>query len=78
MAQININMTPSFAKDLKRYMKNKGMNNKSEAIRTAIHEAAERAEASLKGDDYRSWLGLALKVPPASKPRFQSEDDLWS
>jgi hypothetical protein len=37
----------------------------------------ERAGAG--GDyDFRAWLGLGLKAPLRRKPRFQSEDDLWS
>ena len=26
--------------------------------------------------DYQSWIGLGLKAPLASKPRFKNEDDL--
>jgi hypothetical protein len=28
--------------------------------------------------DYHSWLGLGLKATLNPKPRFRSEDDLWS
>ena len=77
MGQLNINMTQDFEKDLQQYMKAKGILQKSEAVRQALHEAMERQQAEAKKTDFRSWRGLALKVPPNAKPRFKNEDELW-
>jgi hypothetical protein len=77
MKQLNLNVTPEFDRDLRRFMKQKGIARKSDAIRQALHEAVTRATAS-GSCDYRSWLGLGLKAPLNPKPRFRSEDDLWS
>lgn len=77
MRQININVTPEFEKDLQRLMKLRKYRTQSEAIRTAVHEAAKPA-ARTKPGSLRQLLGAALKAPMNPKPRFQSEDDLWS
>jgi hypothetical protein len=77
MKQLNLNVTPDFDRDLRRFMKQKGITRKSDAIRLALHEAATRASAS-GSCDFRPWLGLGLKAPLNPKPRFRSEDDLWS
>ncbi len=76
MRQLNLNVTPEFERDLRRFMKQKGIDNKSDAIRRAVHDAASRS-APAQGCDYRSWLGLCLRRPLNPKPRFKSEDDLW-
>jgi uncharacterized membrane protein len=77
MKQLNLNVTPELDRDLRRFMKQKGITRKSDAIRQALHEAVTRAAAS-GSCDYRSWLGLGLKAPLNPKPRFRSQDDLWS
>lgn len=72
-----MNVTAEFERDLRRFMKQRSIARKSDAIRQALHEAVERVGSG--GDyDFRSWLGLGLKAPLRRKPRFQSEDDLWS
>jgi len=77
MGQLNLNVTPEFERDLRRFMREKGIAKKSDAIRQALREAVAKADAHFQSD-YRSWLGLGLKAPLNPKPRFQSEDDLWS
>ena len=72
-----MNVTPDFERDLRQFMKQRGIAHKSDAIRQALREAVARS-ASSDDYDYRSWLGLGLKAPLRRKPRFQSEDDLWS
>jgi hypothetical protein len=57
-------------------MKRKRATRKYDGIHKALGEAA-RAKAS-DTFDYRSWLGLALKAPLNPKPRFRSEDELWT
>jgi len=77
MSQLNLNVTPEFERDLRRYMKQRSIKRKSDAIRQALREAVERA-GSGSDYDFRAWLGLGLKAPLRRKPRFQSEDELWS
>jgi hypothetical protein len=77
MKQLNLNVTPDFERDLRRFMKKKGIARKSDAIRQALREAVARAGVPAKYD-YRSWLGLGLKAPLNPKLRFKTEDDLWS
>src|SRR4026209_1771397 len=77
MRQLNLNVTPEFERDLRQYMKKRGIERKSDAIRQAVREALQRPAGS-QDYDFRSWLGLGLKAPLRRKPRFKSEDDLWS
>jgi hypothetical protein len=49
-------------------MKEKGITQKSDAIRQALHEAVARAKTNA-ACDFRGWLGLGLKAPLNSKPR---------
>jgi metal-responsive CopG/Arc/MetJ family transcriptional regulator len=76
MRQLNLNVTEEFERDLRRFMRQKGITKQSEAIRQAVREAAAKTSAASHAD-YRSWLGLGLKAPLNPKPRFRSEDDLW-
>jgi hypothetical protein len=77
MRQINLNVTADFDRDLRRLMRQRGIQNKSEAIRRAVHEAAARMEAGARCD-FRSWLGMGLKFALNPQPQFRDEDDLWS
>jgi hypothetical protein len=77
MRQLNLNVTPEFEQDLRSYMRQRRITRKSDAIRQALREAAGHAAAAADYD-FRAWLGLALKAPLRRKPRFRSEDDLWS
>ncbi len=76
MKPLILNVTPEFERDLLHYMKQKGITNKSEAIRQALHEAVDQ---ELNSDyDFRSWLGMGLKAPLRKKRRFHGEEELWS
>lgn len=78
MSQININVTPEFEKNLKAYMKKKGIRQKSEAIRSAVSEAAEKIqEQKSEPYDFSKLLGIGLKAPLNPNPRFKNDDDLW-
>ena len=77
MRQLNLNVTDEFERDLRSFMRQKGIAKQSEAIRQALREAVAEAGA-VSNTDYRSWLGLGLKAPLNPEPRFRSEDDLWS
>jgi hypothetical protein len=74
--QLNLNVTPAFDKDLRVFMRRKGIANKSEAIRRALHDAVTKTSG--KETDFRSWLGMGLKAPLNPRPQFRTEDDLWS
>jgi Arc/MetJ-type ribon-helix-helix transcriptional regulator len=77
MKQININVTPEFERDLRRLMRFRKYKTQSEAIRTAVREASQ-PRATAQYAPLRDLLGAALKAPLNPKPRFKSEDDLWS
>ncbi len=76
MAQLNLNLTPQFKKDLEKYMKHRGFKTKSEALRSALHEIVLMISTSKKSD-FSSWLGAGLKAETRQNRRFKSEDDLW-
>jgi hypothetical protein len=75
--QLNLNVTPDFERDLRRYMKHRKITRKSDAIRAALREVVAR-QSDPADYDYRTWLGLGLKAPLNKRPRFHNEDDLWS
>lgn len=50
MAQVNFHTTPDFEKALAALMKARGLKSRSEAIRTAVQEAAEPYIAESKRD----------------------------
>jgi hypothetical protein len=68
LKQLNLNVTPELERDHRRFMKEKGITQKSDAIRQALHEAVARAKTNA-ACDFRGWLGLGLKAPLNSKPR---------
>jgi hypothetical protein len=77
MSQLNIHLTPSFEKDLNKFMKLRHINTKSEAIRVAIKEGIHHAAAYAKPINFADWLGKGLEVPVNKKAKFSSDDDLW-
>jgi hypothetical protein len=76
MAQLNLNLTPEFKKDLEKYMKHKSLRTKSDAIRMALREVVALL-TSTKKTDYSAWLGAGLKAQTRNELQFKSEDDLW-
>ena len=77
MGQININVTPEFEAALVRLMRLRGIRSKSEAIREAVAESAERATRAAPVADFSPWIGAALKAPLNRSPRFATHVDLW-
>jgi len=77
MSQLNIHMTPTFERDLLKFMKIRHLKNKSEAIRIAIKEGLEHSIYAAQPTDFSSWVGLAKQVPFNKKSKFKSDDDLW-
>ncbi len=53
MPQLNINLTPSFEEKLERFMKIRGIPNKSDAVRIAVQEGLERSLAVQTTCDFR-------------------------
>jgi hypothetical protein len=77
MSQLNIHVTASFERALKRFMKLRGLTSKSEAVRVAVEEAALREMASRTPSSFGDLRGAALAAAPNPNPRFRSEDELW-
>lgn len=77
MRQININVTPEFEKDLQRLMRLRKCKTKSEAIRTAVHEASQK-KPHRDFSAFEKLIGIGLRGPTNPNPRFKDEDDLWS
>ncbi len=75
VAQINLNVTPDFERNLRRYMRARGLRTKSEAIREAVREALGLIERRAAPGELDGWLGLA--EGGRRRPRFISEDQLW-
>ena len=78
MAQLNINVTPQFERDLVRFMRLRGLRTKSEAIRLAIREGVERVLGQEREVDFAGWIGVAEGKLRGHRPRFKDDDDLWS
>ncbi len=76
MAQLNLNMTEQFKKDLEKYMKKRGLKTKSDAIRAALREIVISISA-VQETDFDSWLGAGLKAETKTRRKFKTEDDLW-
>jgi hypothetical protein len=77
MKQMNLNVTPEFERDLKLVMRRRGIKRKADAVRQALHEVAARTRAK-DNCDFHSLLGIGLQAPLNPKPRFTTEDELWS
>jgi Arc/MetJ-type ribon-helix-helix transcriptional regulator len=77
MKRLSLNVTAEFERDLRQFMKQRKISRKSDAIRQALREAAERSAGAGKSD-FRSWLGMGLTAPLRAQPRFRNERDLWS
>lgn len=57
-------------------MKARGFRQKSEAIRVAVHEAAQRFDSAEK-IDFKAWIGIARSGAANPRPRFKDDDSLW-
>lgn len=76
MQQLNIRLSAASEAELRELMRRRGLRSKSEAIRLAVAEALART-ADAPAPDFRSWIGLARRLPLNPSPRFASDDDLW-
>lgn len=75
MAQLNLNLTPEFERDLTAFMKERGIGTKSEAIRVAVREGLLRSAKSTNRPSFQSLLGSLKQTN--RRPKFKTEDDLW-
>ena len=75
MAQININTTPEFERDLKTLMKRRQLTRKSDAIRYAVHAAVE---SDRRRRDFQALIGALDTYPDNPRRCFADEDELWS
>jgi Arc/MetJ family transcription regulator len=78
MSQINIHLTTELEQALAEYMRLRRIKTKSDAVRLAVLEGLERERRSREAPDFSRWLGLATGAPENPRPRFRSDDDLWS
>jgi Arc/MetJ-type ribon-helix-helix transcriptional regulator len=74
MPQINLHTTPEFEAALDTLVRRRSLRSRSEAIRLAVVEAAERCGAPKT--DFHTWIGRS-RNPDAPPPRFLDDDDLW-
>ena len=77
MAQLNLNMTPEFEKELQNLMKSRQFKSKAETIRIAIKECLERSLQQKSVIDFDTWIGKGNKKPQNKNPKFKKDDDLW-
>jgi hypothetical protein len=75
MAQLNLNVTDEFERDLRTVMKARKIKQKSDAIRYAV---AAAASAEKKRRDFAALLGVFASAKPNPHPRFKNEDELWN
>lgn len=62
MAQLNLNTTPEFDRELEALMKKRGIKTKAEAIRLAVHEVSGAKNPPPKRD-FSGLIGLVDRVP---------------
>lgn len=77
VTQLNIHVTPAFERALKRFMRLRGLSSKSEAVRIAVQDAAEREAGLRSAVDFTRLRGAGLDVAVNPHPRFSTEDELW-
>ena len=77
MSQLNIHTSPEFDRILSRFMKIRGLKNKSVAIRTAVKEGLEQSLRELVTTDFKQWIGIGNTEPENSERKFHTHDDLW-
>jgi Arc/MetJ-type ribon-helix-helix transcriptional regulator len=77
MSQVNVHPTSEFERALRELMRLRKIKTKSEAIRAAVQEAADRERRRQATPDFSRWVGLGAKAPQNPAPRFRSDDDLW-
>jgi len=74
MSQLNIQMTPEFERNLRKYMTARGIKTKSEAVRRAVEESLAR----IPEPTFMDWSSLRGKGLGSTPHRFEDNDSLWS
>jgi hypothetical protein len=67
----------AFERDLQSLMNVRGIRTKSDAIRIAVQETARRG-AVADTAEFGELSGAGLRASMNAKPKFSSEDELWS
>lgn len=74
MAQMNLQITEVFERNLERFMRVRNLKNRSEAVRQAVAEAADRAERTMTWADAVGYLKPALDAGA----RIPTDDEIWA
>jgi Arc/MetJ-type ribon-helix-helix transcriptional regulator len=74
MSQFNLNATPEFLADVDLVVRRRRLKSRAEAVRVAVHEAAERARPAVEVP-FERLIGIA--GPAQTDRRFDSDDALW-
>jgi Arc/MetJ-type ribon-helix-helix transcriptional regulator len=78
MRQMNLQITPAFDEELARYMRLRKLPSRSEAVRTAVHEALQASLGPTRASDFAALVGFAAEESENPARRFRSDDDLWA
>ncbi|MBV8780777.1 MAG: hypothetical protein JO353_05205 [Phycisphaerae bacterium] len=76
MSQLNIHLTGRFERALQAFMKARGIRTKSEAVRLAVEEAADRA-VTKPVTNWDDLIGIANQYPSTPPETWLTEDELW-
>ena len=76
--QLNLQMTKEFEKAVDALVRHGEYPSKSEAVRQAVLDAARRLKRSGQASYFRDLLVESSAFELNPKPRFRSDDDLWS
>jgi metal-responsive CopG/Arc/MetJ family transcriptional regulator len=77
MRQMNLQITPAFDEELTRYMRLRKLPSRSEAVRTAVHEALQASLGSTPTGAFAGLVGFAATGKEHPARRFRDDDDLW-
>lgn len=77
MNQLNMQMTAEFQRNLELAMKKLGARSKSEAIRLAIREAAQKPAGGSVRVSWHQLLESARKESPRKARRFATHAGVW-
>lgn len=75
--QVNVQATPEFNASISELIQLRKFRSKSDAIRTAVIEAAAQARTQQHKVSFDDWLGLGLNAPLNPNPQFKTDGDIW-
>ena len=71
---MNLHITPEFERELETVMRLRGLKSRSEAVRQAVHDAAQVAAAK---PTMREWLERAHGISAEGALPAFDDDELW-